>query len=76
MKSLPVALGQTIRELRTAAGFSQERFAAAAGVHRTFMGDVERGEANPSLKTLEGIAKGLGVTVAELVGEAERSLHR
>jgi transcriptional regulator with XRE-family HTH domain len=72
MESLRIALGHTIRELRAAAGFSQEKFAAAAGVHRTFMGNLERGDANPSLETLEGIARGLGIKVWELMADAER----
>ena len=72
MKQLRTALGDTIRELRTAAGFSQEKFAVAAGVHRTFMGNLERGDANPSLETLEGIARGLGIKVWELMERAER----
>jgi transcriptional regulator with XRE-family HTH domain len=72
MESLRIALGHTIRELRAAAGFSQEKFAAAAGVHRTFMGNLERGDANPSLETLEGIAHGLGIKVWELLADAER----
>ena len=72
MKQLRTALGHTIRELRTAAGFSQEKFAVAAGVHRTFMGNLERGDANPSLETLEGIARGLGIKVWELMERAER----
>jgi len=46
---LQVALGERIRELRKKAGYSQEGFADAAGVHRTYMGTLERGEANVSL---------------------------
>ena len=72
MESLRTALGHTIRELRSAAGFSQEKFAVVAGVHRTFMGNLERGDANPSLETLEGIARGLDIKVWELIERAER----
>jgi len=72
MESLRIALGHTIRELRAAAGFSQEKFAVAAGVHRTFMGNLERGDANPSLETLEGVANGLGIKVWQLMEHAER----
>ena len=72
MDPLRIALGHTIRGLRAAAGFSQEKFAIAAGVHRTFMGNIERGDANPSLETLEGIARGLGIKVWELIEQAER----
>ena len=72
METLRVALGRTIRELRSAAGYSQEKFAVAAGVHRTFMGNIERGDANPSLDTLEGIAHGLKISVWELIALAEK----
>jgi transcriptional regulator with XRE-family HTH domain len=71
MESLRVRLGQAVRELRSAAGFSQESFAAKAKVHRTFMGTIERGETNVSLDTLERIARGLDMGVWELVRKAE-----
>jgi transcriptional regulator with XRE-family HTH domain len=72
MESLRIALGHTIRELRASAGYSQEKFAVAAGVHRTFMGNLERGDTNPSLETLEGVAAGLGLKVWQLLEQAER----
>lgn len=55
------------------AGYSQESFAARIKVHRTFMGTIERGKTNPSLDTLERLAKGLGISVWELLRSAERS---
>jgi transcriptional regulator with XRE-family HTH domain len=64
-------LGAAVRRLRVAQGFSQESFADKVGVHRTFMGAVERGEQNLSLDSLERIAKGLGVSPAALLAEAE-----
>lgn len=76
MEPLRVALGHTIRELRSAAGYSQEKFAVAAGVHRTFMGNIERGDANPSLETLEGVARGLNIRVWELIALAEQRRRR
>src|SRR5690242_13607800 len=71
MEPLRVILGHTIRDLRSAAGFSQEKFAAAVGLHRTFMGNLERGRTNPSLGTLERIARVLGLSVATLLAEVE-----
>ena len=56
--ALRVALGHTVRALRSAAGYSQEGFADAVGVHRTYMGTLERGDGNPTLETLELIAQG------------------
>jgi transcriptional regulator with XRE-family HTH domain len=69
MSSLSILLtrlGQVIRKLRAGAGYSQERFAFAIKRHRTFMGLLERGKANPTVKTLHLVAEGLGVSVPEL----------
>ena len=66
------ALGERIRELRKKAGFSQEGFADAAGVHRTYMGTLERGEANVSLSNMHKIANALGITLSELFRTVER----
>jgi transcriptional regulator with XRE-family HTH domain len=59
-------LGQVIRSLRKQTGFSQERFGFSIGVHRTYMGHLERGTANPTVKILARVAQGLGVSVSEL----------
>ncbi len=61
-----MALGERIRELRKKAGFSQESFADRAGVHRTYMGTLERGEANVSLGNLSKMATALEITLSEL----------
>ena len=71
MDPLRIRLGQAIRELRSAAGYSQESFAAKIKVHRTFMGTIERGNTNVSLDTLERLARGLEMGVWELVRIAE-----
>jgi transcriptional regulator with XRE-family HTH domain len=73
MDPLRVRLGQTVRELRSSAGYSQEGFAARIKVHRTFMGTIERGMTNVSLETLERLAKGLGMSVWELMRLSERA---
>jgi transcriptional regulator with XRE-family HTH domain len=49
-------IGQNLRAYRLARGLSQEAFAEILGVHRTYMGSVERGERNLTLKSLERIA--------------------
>ena len=59
-------LGQRIRELRTEKGYSQEAFADHCGVHRTFMGTVERGESNLSFQNIAKVAKALDVTLSSL----------
>ena len=60
------ALGQRIRELRTEQGYSQEAFADKCGVHRTFMGTVERGESNLSFQNILKVATTLHVTLSLL----------
>ena len=66
------ALGQRIRELRDKRGFSQESFADHCGVHRTFIGTIERGETNLSFRNLAKMAAGLEITIAKLVAGVER----
>jgi transcriptional regulator with XRE-family HTH domain len=60
-------LGHNLRALRLAKGLSQEAFADTLHVHRTYMGGLERGERNITLKTIERIALALGVDPAELL---------
>lgn len=54
-------VGRNLRALRVARGLSQEAFADAVGVHRTYMGGLERGERNLTLKGLERMAARIGV---------------
>jgi len=65
------ALGQRIRELRTEQGYSQEAFADKCGVHRTFMGTVERGESNLSFENILKVTTTLGVTLSALFADIE-----
>jgi transcriptional regulator with XRE-family HTH domain len=59
--------GQKVRELRLDQGISQEALADQAGVHRTFMGSVERGERNISLENIVKIAKALNCRPSKLL---------
>ena len=54
-------LGANLRRYRLAHGLSQEAFADVVGVHRTYMGGLERGERNLTLRSVERIAAQLGV---------------
>jgi transcriptional regulator with XRE-family HTH domain len=72
MTTLQVKFGRAVQRLRKAAGYSEEGFADAVGVHRTYMGAVERGEKNISLNNIERIAKTLKLRVSEVLGEAEK----
>jgi transcriptional regulator with XRE-family HTH domain len=58
--------GERIRTLRQNRGLSQERLAELAGVHRTYLSSLERGERNVSLDNIYAIAQALGVSPAEL----------
>jgi transcriptional regulator with XRE-family HTH domain len=60
-------LGLFVRARRKQAGYSQDRFASAVGVHRTYMGLLERGKANPTLETLDAVAQRLGLDLVELL---------
>jgi transcriptional regulator with XRE-family HTH domain len=59
--------GQRIRDLRKEKGFSQESFAYRCELDRTYIGSIERGERNISLKNIEVIAKALEISIAELM---------
>lgn len=54
-------LGKRVNELRTAKGWSQEEFAHVSGFHRTYVGQIERGEKNVSFDNLSRVAGALGV---------------
>ena len=60
-------LCRNLRARREARGWSQETFAGKAGIHRTYVSDIERGARNPSIMVLERLAKPLGVTAASLL---------
>lgn len=68
-KFIRVCFGQKIRALRQAKAVSQEELGALAGVHRTYIGMVERGEKNVTLITLLRLADALDATPAELLEE-------
>ncbi len=72
MKAIEKQFGHKVRELREARGLSQEELAFKIGVHRTYLGGIERGERNPSLKNIDLIANALGISLAELFLFGER----
>jgi transcriptional regulator with XRE-family HTH domain len=72
---LQQAVGRNLRAYREAKGLSQEAFADELGVHRTYMGGIERGERNLTLKSLERIAGRLGLDPLALQQPARPS-HR
>ena len=62
-----IKLGMLIREKRESMSLTQVELAKRAGVDRNYIGMVERGERNPSYLSLQKIAVGLGIQVAELI---------
>ena len=68
MKSaILVKFGNRVRDKRTALRLSQEGLAEIAGVHRTYIGMIERAEKNITLSNIEKIAKALGVSIQQLI---------
>lgn len=68
---IKVAFGAALRRLRTRAGLSQEALAAKAGLNRTYVGDVERGERNIALVNMHKLARALGVRLSDMLREME-----
>jgi len=69
-RDLNVMVGKNLRRLRNRLGVSQDEFADLAGLHRAYIGAVERGERNITLDTLQRIAAALKVDPTELLREA------
>ncbi len=67
MSDINTEVGLNIRKIREKMELSQENLAAIAGLHRTYIGQIERGEKNIGLKNLERIAKALKVTIKDLL---------
>jgi transcriptional regulator with XRE-family HTH domain len=65
-KALLKKLGNKIRELRASVGLSQEELAEKVGIHRTYIGSVERGERNVSIINMFYIARSLNSSLSEL----------
>lgn len=63
---LQLAFGRVLRKQRIDRGYSQESFADLVGVHRTYVGSVERGERNISIENIERFARALGLRVSAL----------
>ena len=74
MSDLAKAVGQRIRSYRIQNGLSQEKLAELAGCHPTYIGQLERGEKNATLESVERIAAALGISLSKLfekLGERE-----
>lgn len=68
-RSVKTRFGSTVRKLREEQGYSQEELAERAGLHRNYVGGVERGERNVALENIVKLAKALAVPPKDLFGE-------
>ena len=66
MSDIAKVIGQRIRNYRTTAGLSQEKLAELSGCHPTYIGQLERGEKNATLESIEKIASALNVSLSKL----------
>ena len=62
-----VRLGLNVRRLRDERGWSQEDYADRAGIHRTYVSDIERGRRNPTITVVEKLAVPFGIGASELL---------
>lgn len=67
MANVFVRFGMRLREIRLKKELSQERLAELAGLHRTYVSSVERGERNISLENIDRLSKALGEPMAKLM---------
>lgn len=67
-----LSFGRVVRETRVRRSLSQEGLGAASGLHRNYVGAIERGETNPTLKTLLAVGVGLAVPLSELFALCEQ----
>lgn len=70
--ALARAFGEAVRARREGESLSQEALGQKAGLDRTYVSGLERATRNPTLATMEKVAKALGVSLSTLVAEAER----
>ena len=75
MSDINKILGARIRKLRKEANFTQEELAEKADISMKYLGEIERGRGNPTLKNIEGLASVLGMEASELLnfGELDKS---
>lgn len=62
-----IAFGKRVREVRKGKGISQERLAEMAGIDRSYMGNIERGEKNITLKKSSEVCDALGIDIKYLI---------
>ena len=73
MTDIAKIIGQRIRNYRTQKGLSQEKLAELAGCHPTYIGQLERGEKNATLESVEKIASAMDISLSELFDKLGKS---
>lgn len=73
MSDIAKIIGQRIRNYRTQKGLSQEKLAELAGCHPTYIGQLERGEKNATLESVEKIASAMDISLSELFNKLGKS---
>ena len=73
MSAIAVKFGRVIREVRERRGLSQESLADLAGLSRSFLGEIERGEATPSIETLQKLADAFSERPSYLIALYEQN---
>ena len=66
------AFGHVLKDLRKASGFSQEELAFKSGYHPTYIGQLERGQKSPSLRTMMSLASALDTLGSEILRRIEK----
>ena len=73
MSDIAKIIGQRIRNYRTQKGLSQEKLAELAGCHPTYIGQLDRGEKNATLESVEKIASAMDISLSELFDKLGKS---
>ena len=71
-EELTQRFGELARRMRLERGLSQERLGKLSGLHRNYIGAIERVERTPSIVQAERLARALGTTLSEMLAEVER----
>lgn len=74
-KALAEDVGALVRQLRVEAGMSQEEFANRCGVHRTYIGSIERGEKAITLETAKKIVEALNISLSQFFRKLEENAN-
>lgn len=73
---LSISFSRVIRKHRTRKGLSQETLAEEAGIHRTYVGLLERGKRKATIDVADRLATALGTKLSTLISEAEGDLQK